>query len=157
MKNPYLVAFGIILIIVIPFGVFFAINRTQKSPLPNSSSQSSEDTQEEILPLNPDELNLIFEARRDKKAVKFSIGNTKGITSIEYEISYLADGEIPRGAIGQIEVNPSERSVATNYIDLGTCSSGRCKYDEGVTSVKLILKIIKTDGKIYSAEKELEL
>lgn len=158
MKNPYVIAFGVILIILIPLGIFFVFNRNPKTaPSSVFTPESGEEIQEKILSVTPEELGLVFEARRDKKAVKFSMGKIDDIASVEYEISYLAEGDIPRGAIGQIEVKPEDSTIETSYIDLGTCSSGKCKYDEGVSSVKLILKITKTDGKIYQSEKELEL
>lgn len=116
------------------------------------------EVQEEVVPtIQPSDLGLTFIARADKKAVKFVITNIEGILSVDYEISYMAKGDIPRGAIGHIEAQKGDKTIETKYIDLGTCSSGKCKYDEGVTSVKLTLKITKTDGKVYSAEKTLEL
>lgn len=114
--------------------------------------------QEEVIPTaNPEDLGFKLTARSDKKAVKFEVLNIKDILSVDYELSYLAQGNIPRGAIGHVEVKPDDVKISTSYIDLGSCSSGKCKYDEGVTSVKMILKINKKDGKVYSSEKSLEL
>jgi len=67
------------------------------------------------------------------------------------------DGEeVSEGIFG--EMNIAEDGITkTDMREFGTCSSGRCRYDEGVRDVKIILKITKDDGKIYSAEKSVEL
>lgn len=113
--------------------------------------------EEKIESVSAEDLGLTLTARPDKKAVKFEITNPKGIASLDYDLSYLAKGEIPRGVIGHIDIKPQDKKIVSNYLDLGSCSRNVCKYDEGVTSVKLILKISKTDGKVLQAEKELEL
>ncbi len=143
---------GIVLVIV----GYFVFGKKQPSA-PVEQIAQAEEEQVVIATIAPVDLGLTFTARSDSRAVKFAIANLAGIQSIDYEVSYLAKGDIPRGAIGHVEVKPSEKSVSTNYIDLGTCSSGKCKYDEGVTSVKLLLKIVKDDGKTYSTETFLDL
>lgn len=152
--------FGSIAVIVLAIligGYFAFLKKTPAAPAEQAQQQQPQEEQVIVPTIAPDDLGLSFAARTDGKAVKFSIKNPGGIQSIDYEISYLAKGDIPRGAIGHVDVKPSESTVSTNYIDLGTCSSGKCKYDEGVTSVKLVLKILKDDGKNYSTEKTLDL
>ncbi len=146
-----------VIIISIAVGVYFGF--LKKAPVPAEQSQQSQQQEEQtVVPtIAPNDLGLSFVARTDGKAVKFSVKNPAGIQSIDYEISYLAAGDIPRGVIGHIDVKSSDNIVSTNYIDLGTCSSGVCKYDQGVTSVKLVLKIVKDDGKNYSTEQTLSL
>lgn len=147
-----------IIVIVILIGVYLVFSKkTPVSPAEQAQQQQQEEEQTVVLTIAPDDLGLSFIARTDGKAVKFSIKNPAGIQSIDYEISYLAKGDIPRGAIGHVDIKPSDSTISTNYIDLGTCSSGKCKYDEGVTSVKLVLKIVKDDGKNYSTEQTLDL
>lgn len=155
-KNFFIAGGIVLLLVILVSGYFLFFSNTSKAP---EEITQEEDQQEEVVipTISPDDLGLTFVARNDKRAVKFTITEIKGIQSVDYEISYLAKGDIPRGAIGHIEVKPGDKRIETNYIDLGTCSSGRCKYDEGVTSVKLILKIVKTDGKSYSSEKSLDL
>ncbi len=135
-------------------GSYYFLSVNKQQPV-SEETPVVEETVIEVI--TPQELGLTFTARSDKKAVKFTITNIKDIQSVDYEISYIAKGDIPRGAIGHIEVKPKDKEIETNYIDLGTCSSGKCKYDEGVTSVKLILKIAKSDNKTYSSEKALDL
>lgn len=113
--------------------------------------------EEEIGSISTQDLGLTLVARSDKRAVKFEITKITGIASIDYELSYLAKGDIPRGVIGQIDVKATDKKIASDYLDLGSCSRNVCKYDEGVSSVTLILKITTKDGKILQAEKELKL
>lgn len=151
MNTKYLLLSGIV-ILLIGGGVFVLnSNKTKPAPAPTAT------TEEEVKKLNPDDIGLTFTARSDKKAVKFSISKIDDISNVDYEISYLAKGDIPRGAIGHADPKPGESKIETNYIDLGTCSSGKCKYDEGVTSVKLLLKVTKKDNTVYSVQKSLDL
>lgn len=154
--NKYKIIILIILGMLILFGGGYYILIGSKSSSMNQTTQTVP-TPEVIPTINPDDLGLKLTARSDGKAVKFEISNIKDIESIEYELTYLAKGNIPRGTIGSIEVQPSDTKIETKYLDLGSCSSGKCKYDEGVTSVKLVLKITKKDGSVYSAEKSLDL
>ena len=144
---------GVVIFAIVGYFVFFK----QSTPTPVEQLPTQEEEQVAIPTISPDDLGLVFTARTDGKAVKFTIANPQGIQSIDYEISYLAKGDIPRGAIGHIDVNPAKETVSTSYIELGTCSSGKCKYDEVVSAVKLLLKIVKDDGKSYSTQISLDL
>lgn len=155
MENKkVIIGLGIILLLFLAGGGYYFIAGKASKPV----EVKSQEQQEEIIPtIVPDQLGLTLMARSDKKAIKFEIANAKDITSVDYEISYLAKGNVPRGAIGTLKAKEGEVNMSTNYIELGSCSSGKCKYDEGVTSVKLILKINKTNGKAYQTEKALDL
>lgn len=145
---------GIAILAVIGGGAYFATsNKSSKTEQVTSLQQ----VEEKVETISAQELGLTLVARSDKKAVKFEIANIKNISSIDYELSYLAKGDIPRGVIGHLEVKSTDKKIASDYLDLGSCSRSVCKYDEGVTSVALILKITTKDGKILQAEKELEL
>lgn len=156
MEQKKILIIGGIVLVVLAVGGYFVFSK-KTSSVPVEQKAVVEEEQTVIPTISPKDLGLSFDARKDGKAVKFSIQNPKGIQAIDYEISYLAKGDIPRGAIGHVDIKPSEKTVSTNYIDLGTCSSGKCKYDEGVTEVKLLLKIVKEDGKNYSTETSLDL
>lgn len=150
--NRNLLTSGVIILLIIGIvGSFLVKGRGEKEKV------SQPVVEEKIEEISADELGLTLLARADKKAVKFEITEVKGIASLDYELSYLAKGEIPRGIIGHIEVKPTDKKISTDYLDLGSCSRNVCKYDEGVTAVKLILKTTKKDGKIFHTEKELNL
>ncbi|MDP3988454.1 MAG: hypothetical protein Q8P80_04925 [Candidatus Levybacteria bacterium] len=153
LKNKILII--VLAVVVLGGGGLFVFSQSK-----SSSKQVSTPTlaAEEVVPtILPADLDFTITVREDKKAIKFQVGNIKDIESVDYEVSYLAKGNIPRGAIGHADVKPGDTKIETKYIDLGTCSSGRCKYDEGVTSVKVILKITKKDGKVFQAEQSAEL
>lgn len=154
MKNKtILLILGVFILIVLVGGGYYMFGRTSSKPVDTTPLIE----QENIPSIAPEDIGLTLMARADKKAIKFEIEKIDGIQSIDYEISYLAKGNIPRGAIGTVTVKPGDEKISTNYIDLGTCSSGKCKYDEGVNSVKVTLRINKTDGKVLQTEKSLEL
>lgn len=154
--NKYKIIILLVLLVLILGGGSYYILIGSKSSSTNQTTQAIP-TSEVIPTLNPEDLGLKLTARSDGKAVKFEITNIKDIESVEYELTYLAKGNIPRGTIGTVEIKPTDTKIETKYLDLGSCSSGKCKYDEGVTSVKLVLKITKKDGNVYSAEKSLDL
>lgn len=156
MKNNKILLLIVILILILLVGGGYYILIGSKNSSTNQTAQAIP-TPEVIPTLNPEDLGLKLTARSDGKAVKFEITNIKDIESVEYELTYLAKGDIPRGTIGTVEIKPTDTKIETKYLDLGSCSSGKCKYDEGVTSVKLVLKITKKDGNVYSAEKSLDL
>ncbi len=99
----------------------------------------------------PEELGLTLEAGPKGQTVIVSVANTQGISVIEYELSYLS-GDLPRGAIGQIDVT---KSPATKEVTLGTCSDV-CHYDEDVSDIKVILKVTKDDGSVFQSTATLD-
>lgn len=150
-KNYKFLIVGILGVLIIGGG--FLVLKSKQKPVEVAPPVVEEKVEE----ISSQDLGLTLVARADKKAVKFEITNVKDITSVDYELSYLAKGDIPRGVIGHIDVKSGDKKIVSNFLDLGTCSRSVCKYDEGVTSVSLLVKINKTDGKVLQAQKELEL
>ena len=95
-----------------------------------------------------------MEQSSDNRKVILEVTNTEGLAGLDYELSYIAKGELPRGVIGHIDVKQAGKAVRQE-ITLGTCSDV-CHYDEDVSNIKLILKVTKTDGTVSQAEKVLE-
>jgi len=70
-----------------------------------------------------------------------------GTKSIEYELSYdaLVEGEyVPKGVIGDADV--TKGTMIEKKITLGTCSSGTCKYDQGVKSIHALVRFTGSYG-----------
>lgn len=155
MKDKKIII-GLVAVLLVVFGGgYYVLSANQ-----TASEETDEQAQiiEETVPtLTPEAIGLTLTARSDNKAVQFAIAKATDITSVEYEISYMAEGDIPRGAIGKVDAIPGETMIESKFIDLGSCSAGRCKYDTGVTSVMFTLKITKSDGKVYQVEKDLSL
>lgn len=128
-------------------------NTAQQIPAFNDQTQ-------QVQTLSPDSIGLTIAFRADKRAMKFTVGNATGINSIEYQISYMKtiDGQqVPEGLIGTVDMNPGDSTAGIGYREFGTCSSGTCRYDSVVSPVKLTLKLVKSDGKIYQVEKTVDL
>lgn len=154
MDGKKVLIIGAIIVAVAGSGIWFISTNKQEK---NKEVSQSSIVEEKIEEISTEELGLTLTARADRKAVKFEITNTRNIASIDYELSYLAKGDIPRGVIGHIETKTTDRKITSDWLDLGSCSRNVCKYDEGVTSVSLILKITTKDDKTLQAQKELEL
>jgi hypothetical protein len=165
VKNKnLLIGIGIaIAIIVIGGGVFF-LNKSKSNPTTTNQTQNQESGT--ISKLSPQDIGLTLSASPDNKKVKFSIAHTSGIKSVSYEITYEAestvaereegaDARVQRGITGDAKITGG--SYTSEWLDLGSCSRNVCKYDVGVTEIQLILKITKTDGKVYEVEQSLSL
>ena len=131
------------------------------------SKPKTEDTSQDqtIQTLSPDVLGLTITASPDKKKVKFAVAHPDGIKSLEYSLTYEADstaqeisegGEkrVQRGITGEQKIESDKKPYESDFLDLGSCSKNVCRYDTGVKSIDLTLKIVKTDGKTYQSEKK---
>ena len=144
-NNRNLIIVGVIvLILLVGGGIFLA---TKKSPKPAASVAQSE----EIPKLSPDEIGLSLSLGQDGKRVVIEISKTQGIKSIDYQLSYTTEGDIPRGDLGTVE--PNGKPVKKERV-LGTCSDV-CHYYKNVSDIKIILKVTKPGGKVYQVEKSL--
>lgn len=135
--------------------------------------------QDEILPKSEiiptvDASVVVNLTSKNKREVVLKINKIpSGTTSIEYELSYLAKspqsgpqsdsalrgmpnaaGDLPKGVIGTIEVE--NENTIERKITLGTCSSGKCVYDQGVEKIKVSLKFSGGYGSRLF-EKEFEI
>lgn len=124
-----------------------------------NSSSSNVQVNGNILPseapvptISASELGLTLEAGPGGKSVILTVTKTDGISAIEYELSYISKGDIPRGAIGQMDL---KKTPAVKDIILGTCSDV-CHYDTEVKDIKILLKITKTDGSVFQSEATLD-
>jgi hypothetical protein len=152
MKNKKLIIVLVIALIVL-VGVGLMILFGNKKATPVEVVQTS--PEEEVVTMKPEEIGLTLTMSKDAKKVVLAINDTKTISSLDYELSYMAKGDIPRGVIGHIDVKKPGDKVSQD-ITLGTCSDV-CHYDQDVKNIKLILKVAKTDGTAAQVEKSLEL
>jgi len=93
-------------------------------------------------------------ASADNHKLILGVAKTTGINKLDYELDYTKKGDIPVGVIGQPTIKPGQ--PVRQEIVLGTCSDV-CHYDEGVSNIKLTLKVTKADGSVSQTEKTLEL
>lgn len=145
-NNRNLIIIAAIVIVVLLIGGIFVL-ASKKSAKPAVPAAQSE----EILTLSPLDIGLSLTMGNDSRRVIMEITKTEGVTSLEYQLSYTSKGDIPRGVIGTAE---AKGNTIKKEIILGTCSDV-CHYDQDVSDIKIILKLTKTDGKVYQVEKSL--
>ncbi|HVF69743.1 MAG TPA: hypothetical protein VNA13_04240 [Xanthomonadales bacterium] len=148
-----------VLLLITGYLLFAGKSKTEEEPVVQDQTVQS---------ISAEELGLKLTAKPDGKAVKFEITKVEGIKSLEYELTYEADstaqeqsegGEprVQRGITGDAEISSGKKTYESEWLDLGSCSRNVCRYDSGVESVSLTLKLNNAEGKIYQAEKSLEL
>jgi hypothetical protein len=154
MENKLaLLGIGAVVIVFAIAGFMFFQNSNRPSEI------VEEDTiEEQAIEIDPDDIGLTLTPNSNNTEVTMEISDTSSFSSFEYEMSYDAevDGEIvPRGAIGSGEVESGE--PIKREITIGTCSSGKCKYDTGVTKISFIIRLNLNDGQTGIVKKDLDL
>lgn len=162
-QKGFLIGLIILLVVGVGGGVFAFVS-SSKAP----AEEETVDNSLVVETLTAEQLGLTMEAKPDKKAVKFKIEKAGDIKTIEYQVTYEADstaqeraegGEerVQRGITGESDVKGSDLTYESEWLDLGSCSRNVCRYDSGVETVELTLKIVKKNGKTYEAQDSLEL
>ena len=156
LKNKKLLAAVAAFFILSVAGGAFFLSRNQ-----NSSDSPTEDiTAESDLPiLSPEDIGMIVTVRKDKNALMFELVKADDIAKVEYTIEYEKeiDGEnVPEGIFGEMNIG-EDGITKTDFREFGTCSAGRCRYDNVVSDIKITLKVTKKDGKEYQVEKTVKL
>lgn len=150
-NKPFMIGGIVVIILVLIFGF---------TTLTKNKSKTADTTQNvlpqgEVVPTVDSSVEVGVVSSNDNKEITLTINNSpKGTTSIEYELSYNAKGNVPKGVIGTIDMTNGEN--IERKITLGTCSSGKCIYDEGVTDIKVSLKF-NGDYGARSFEKDFPL
>ena len=156
MKNRKLIiviTIAVLAVLGIGYYLFFS-KKPAGNPSENATAQSqTQKVQEDIIPsISPDDIGLSLTSTFNNKKILIGISKTDELSSIDYQLSYVSKGNVPRGILGQFQVKSGK--AINQEIVLGTCSDV-CHYDEGVLSVELTLKVTKTDNKTYQLVKSL--
>lgn len=157
MKNKkFVIVLGVLIVLVLVGGGYYLLAGKNTAPASTTSAtQQVQEVSEQTIPtLTPSDLGLSLTANSNTTKVTMAITKTSDISTIDYQLSYTAKGNIPRGVIGQVIVKPGK--TMSQEITLGTCSDV-CHYDQDVSGINLVLKVIKTNGKTYQVEKSLDL
>lgn len=136
------VIFIIIIFIVVIGSVVLLKSKTDKN------SQVSEEIPAPtvIMPTISDSIKVDLTPKAGNKAIMLKVsGLDPDVESVEYELTYTTGAGLPRGVLGKITTT-GEKQITRDDIVLGTCSSGKCVYDTGVTAVDLSLKINTAKG-----------
>lgn len=142
---------GCIIVIFILVNIIMSLGKKQK---PQVIKTEDVLPQSQLIPTIDSSVEVDLTSS-DKKEVVLKINKIPaGTQTIEYELSYLTKEDLPKGVIGTI--NLKEENSIKRKITLGTCSSGKCVYDQGVENIKVSLKFNGNYGsKLF--EKEFEI
>lgn len=149
------VGIGAVIVVILVVGFVFIRNR-QRSSQPAPVQQSPE---QEAVQMKASDIGLVLIPNKSSTEVEMKIGDVSKFTHFDYEMSYdaIVDGEsVPKGAIGSGDINPGDTSV-DKKVTLGTCSSGTCKYDLGITKIAFIIRLTLKDGKTGVVNENLNL
>ncbi|MBU2632103.1 hypothetical protein KKG52_00120 [Patescibacteria group bacterium] len=149
MKNKkVLLVTGLLLVLALVFGgLYFA---SQK----NKPAEEEIKKQQSIPKISSEEIGLSLSWKEKGKIVLLEIAKTSDISAVEYELLYKTKDVMQR-AFNILNIEKGK--AVKEEIPLGTCSSGVCRYDKDISGIQVILKITKTNGKIYQAEASLDL
>lgn len=155
MNKKVIIIVAVVVLLLLGGGGYMVLSKNATAkPTPTPVAQEEEVVQD----ISPKDIGFKITLRNDNKAVKFEIDNASDIATVDYQISYTKEvnGEqIPEGLIG--DAKPENGKIETKYRELGTCSSGVCRYDKVVSPIKVTLKVTKSDGKVYKAEDSIEI
>lgn len=143
MNKKYIIITLLIFLILIIGAVLFI---KQKLAPVNDENTQALPTPTVALPTVSDKTKVDLTATQNKQSVVLKItGIDSDVDSIEYELTYTTGAGIPRGVLGKIKIS-GEKEITRSDIVLGTCSSGKCVYDTGVSQVDLSLKFNTPSG-----------
>src|SRR3989338_3811488 len=146
MKNKQIgIIAGVVILLLVIAGAFLGLN---KSTQPQQPIQEQMGIEEEVVPtLAPEEIGLDFFSTKNKTYVKFIVTKGADIQHIDYNIIYDAQVEgnvVSQGLNGEVEQSDFTNGKVEAERILGTCSTGgKCRFDQGVSSVQIIMKITK--------------
>lgn len=125
----------------------------------NKPQVVEETTEEEqtVQALKPEDVGLTLTPRSDNQAIKFTLGKAKDVKTIEFDAVYKHRDNPGENIYDQLELSGEKSTYESKYYELGTCSSGVCRYHADVESVKFIFKITKTNDTIYQVEQSITL
>lgn len=147
MNRKYLLIAGAILLVLVGGYFLFFANKSSDESTPTITEQN-------IPTISAESIGLSLKPGSDGKRVVMTVTKTDDLDSLDYELSYTSKGGIPRGALGHIDIKKGQTATADIY--LGTCSNV-CHPDTDVKDIKVVVKVNKSDGKVYQAEAKTEL
>lgn len=149
----------IVLGIILVAGAYFMFAGNNSS---NSDDLDGSPSIDSDLPeLSPEDVGMEVTVREDGRAVMFELTKADDIEYVEYIIEYEAETEeggiTNQGIFGEMNIG-EDGITETDFREFGTCSAGRCRYDNVVSDVTINLtKVEKKDGNVYRVTKVVEL
>jgi hypothetical protein len=109
--------------------------------------------------LSPEDIGMEVTVREDGRALMFELTKADDIEKVEYTIEYEAqteEGVANQGIFGEMNIG-KDGITKTDFREFGTCSAGRCRYDNVVSDITINLKVIKKDGKEYQVQEIVKI
>lgn len=155
LKNKLALAgIGAVILVGVIVGFIFMQNQKKASEI----VEEEQTVEEQAIEMKAEDIGLKLSPNADNTEVVMEISDVSKFKSFEYEMNYDAEVEgemVPRGAIGSGEVEGGK--AIKREITIGTCSSGKCKYDKGVTKVTFIIRLNLNDGQTGIVKADLAL
>jgi hypothetical protein len=158
LKDKKILSVTVVLVAVVLMGggLFFFLNNSSS----DSDSASDEFIDASNLPeLSPEDIGMVVTVREDNQALMFELTKADDIEHVEYTIEYEAqteEGIANQGIFGEMNIG-KDGITETDFREFGTCSAGKCRYDDVVSDITINLKVTKKDGKEYQVQKIVKL
>lgn len=140
---------SIILVVLVGLGIVSGAVwfLTKSSGAPTEISEQKEEVALEDLPLDERPYATLTPRAdgHELHLVVTKLPNT--VKSMEYELVYQVESGITQGVPGNVK-DISGKSTIERDLLLGTCSSGKCRYDEGVREGTFTLRFRNDKGKL---------
>lgn len=158
-KKTLYILLGVILLGILGGGAFFIASQNAQK----QEEVTVEDEDTTIPTLAPEDIGLEVQVSDDGRYVTIVVNKASDIKHLEWEVSYDADipaseriggdfeDKVTQSFGGEAELTGSA-TFKSKPKELGTCSSGKCRFDTGIENIVVVLKVTKDDGKVYSVE-----
>lgn len=169
-RNILIGAIVVLVVVIILGGIFLLAGHNQAASSTASDSSQTGSQEQTVGTLTPADIGLQMVLSPDDKKIKFTADKLDGVKTLEWNFTYDADipasdqtadnagskvtqefgSDQPVNVVGKI-------SYESPFRELGTCSSGHCRYDTGITSVSIVMKVTKTDGNVYQIKDSISM
>jgi hypothetical protein len=157
LQNKKVVAvLGIVIVVVLVAILGFALMKFS-GQTQNQTTANVQPTEVPVLTLLPDAIGLTLTEDSAGQNAIIKVTKTDGLAAISFELDYTGKPStgteaVPRGAVGDLDLT---KSPVMKKIPFGTCSDV-CHYDTDISDVKVVLKVTKSDGKVYQVTQSLQ-
>lgn len=155
LKNKKIIAAVAVFLILALAGAAFLWSRQGSG----SENPSDEITESDLPTLSPEDIGMEVTVREDGRALMFELTKADDIALVEYTIEYEkeVEGETANEGIFGVMNIGDDGITETDFREFGTCSAGKCRYDNVTSDITINLKVTKKDGKEYQVQEIVKL
>jgi hypothetical protein len=134
-----------LVIIVITMGLFASTSGVvfAKRTLPNITPKAAGSVSNTTS--NASRLGIKAKFRGDRRAIVVTFTNLSIASSVNYTLTYDNFNKVTQAAGGSVAKGIAE--PVSRELLFGTCSSGVCRYDSGISNAKLVVNYTLKNGK----------